>query len=178
MSVWIHLQYYRAPISSNHAQWTRIMKSKTSKRLITRRVSTHEARVFREYVQNLTKIQIQCIPTDVLNQFRSCQYILSRYIFVDRFMQKKHTDIPMKKDVTNLLKSTEDAILEALGQNDKKVFDTVLHKIHTNNEKDARFILSLIGFDQRPSIQDVYKSLSSDWEELIECFKSYVVVRT
>jgi Holliday junction resolvase RusA-like endonuclease len=64
-------------------------------------------------------------------------------------MQKKHTDIPMKKDVTNLLKSTEDAILEALGQNDKKVFDTVLHKIHTNNEKDARFILSLISISER-----------------------------
>jgi len=86
------------------------------------------------------------------------------YIFVDRFMQKRDESLPLRKDVTNFLKATEDAVFHKLGVDDKLVFSNKLIKIHTPDESSSRFSLTITAY-QHPITYDV-NSIWRPWPEL------------
>jgi len=135
---------------------------------VTKRVDTSEMRAYKEYVAKMTILQFQYLPPWMQEGFRRARFYICRYVYADRFMRLRYTDEPIAKDLTNLLKPTEDAIMKALGKNDKGVFHTVLHKVPITDESNARFAVS-IGYSQSytRNLSEIYKAmmeLSSDFE--------------
>lgn len=157
----VTFQFFRAPVSVNHSQWSKQVraKGKGNKKFVTRRINTYDTRRYVDYLYDIMNLQKSLVPPQILEQLRTSKYYAARYIFIDRFMQLRDTNEPMKKDVSNLIKITEDAVMKSLDQNDKKVFHNFLHKVHIPDERHARFILTLVGYNTIPTLRQVYTDL-------------------
>jgi Holliday junction resolvase RusA-like endonuclease len=105
----------------------------------------------------MVKKQIALLPVEIKEQIAKAKYFMTRYIFIDRYMQVRDSNQPIRKDATNMLKTTEDAVMAELKQDDKRVFHTSLHKIHISDESKGRFILSIAAFDHMPTVREFYE---------------------
>jgi len=157
---WVTIHFYRATVSANHAQWTRKMKSKRNpKKEVFRRVDTTDMRNYKNYVMERALEQVKFVASTNLLYLKESRALECQYVFIDRFMQKRKHDEPLKKDVTNLLKATEDAIFKAVGLDDRLVFKSSIEKVHCDNEEDARFILRIRRLESPTKVSILWRPL-------------------
>ena len=146
---WNTLYYFSAPFSMNKAYWSLRMG-----RGGTRRVLTKDAQAYKTYINNMTEYQTESDYRASLDDF---DYLVAIYIFWDSFHYKNGS--VKKKDVTNLVKITEDAVCESLGIDDRGFGDVHVHKIPW--EGAPRFTVTIRGFKEVPGISEVYREVST-----------------
>ncbi len=146
---WNTLYYFKAPFSMNKAYWSLRMR-----RGGTRRALTKDAQAYKTYINNMTEFQTESDYRSGLDEF---EHLVAIYVFWDSFHYKNGS--VKKKDVTNLVKITEDAVCESLGIDDRGFGDVHVHKIPWDGA--PRFTVTIRGYREVPGICEVYRKIGS-----------------
>ncbi len=139
------------PITINQAYKT-IMLKKGSKK-IPMRAATGDLKVYKAQVKN--QMLFKRVNTSALIKFKDEKLVLHIKVSTSDWITKAGTI--RKNDVTNRIKTLEDAVFEALGIDDSQVWTCLVHKAEETQDQTHVFIETKDSFFKRhPTILDIF----------------------
>ena len=160
-SPWYYLQYFDEGLSINNAYWARGFRGKGG-RITARVMLDHKAIAYKEWISRFTKIQF---PQEEAEDFKSFPHYAMIAVFYGNFFYKK-ADRYRRRDLTNMIKLTEDGICDGLGIDDKGFGDVSLHKIAVREPDAPRIVFCVKGYSKIPDLQEAGQEVLVQLEHL------------